>query len=196
VELLEHSALIVFGLFPSRDVELNTLVSAGSPLIVVRDHGGYVVKPHDPTILGEHPILHLEGLAGLDRSSRLADHFRSIIGVQGIDPQRRGRHPLFGTKAKDLFDLGAHELLDDVVEAALHAPDVDDGGNLLDESSEPRLQFSAIAVRLATRPVFGDCVSSPSRAERMQCRKTYERTISRSIHVPDRSRSRAYRRVA
>jgi hypothetical protein len=118
------------------------------------------VEPHDATIFGEHPVLHLEGLAGLERSGRLPDHFLTVVGVQGFDPQLGVRHPLIGPIAKDVFDLGADELLDDLVEASLDGPDVDDRWDLFDEGLEPRLQFRALAVR----SVRCDGVRSPLRA--------------------------------
>ncbi len=97
------------------------------------------MEPHDASVLGEHPVLHLERLAGLDRPGRFPDHFVPVVGVQGVDPQPRVRHPLLGPEAEDLLDLRTHELLDHVVEAAPHAPYVHDGGDLLEEGLEPRL---------------------------------------------------------
>ena len=133
------------------------------------------MQPDDPTVLGQHPVLHLERLASLEGSGRFADDLVSIIGVQRVDPEPRVRHPFLRPEAEDLLDLRAHELLDDLVEAALDAPDVDDRGDLLDEGPEPRLELPVV-VRPVRRPVRTDGVRSPSGSARwMQTPRTYGR---------------------
>ena len=74
---------------------------------LVADQHGLVVDPHDPTVLGEHPVVGAVRRARGDDGLVRGPHRRHVVGVQAIDPPGGLGQPLLDRVAQDAFDAGA-----------------------------------------------------------------------------------------
>ncbi len=144
--LLRHLAL--------RDVRQDAL-PRGLPAQVV-DQGRVVVDPDRSPVLGDDPVLQIEGLAADVRAVRLRDHGIAIVGMQHPQPQARFGQPVLGGVPREQLvlradvDRGRH-LVDRV--------DVDGGREPLDQVAVARLGLSLTRLGfVASRDVFDDAL--------------------------------------
>src|SRR5215207_4821783 len=76
--------------------------------LLIPDQHGFVPYPHHPTVFGELPELHPEGLASLVGAGDLCQHPLAVCGVHDLYPLIRVRGPLLRLVAEQRLHLRAY----------------------------------------------------------------------------------------
>ena len=91
-----------------------------------------IEHPDDPAVLGEHPVLQGERLAGLVVARVLGERTCAIVGMKRLGPQIRVGEPFLLWIPEEGFDLWTHV---DGGGMFVHGVDVRDGGDVFDDGS-------------------------------------------------------------